>query len=178
MAAAREADSSGPVIVCYDGSNEAAEAIAFAGELLAGRQAIVLSVWRKVVEETLSTGMTRPVADLVEANKRERETADRFATHGVRLAEQAGLRAQPLVVEADRPLWETVELIAAENDAKLIVCGTGRSGMKAALPGNLAGALVNHASRPLLVVPSARAAAQRVRDVMTDRSARARSHAR
>jgi nucleotide-binding universal stress UspA family protein len=81
-------------------------------------------------------------------------------------------------VEADRPLWETVELIAAENDAKLIVCGTGRSGMKAALPGNLAGALVNHASRPLLVVPSARAAAQRARDVMTDRSARARSHAR
>jgi hypothetical protein len=46
--------------------------------------------------------------------------------------------------------------------------------MKAALPGNLATALVNHASRPLLVVPSARAAAQRVRDLMEERSAHAR----
>jgi nucleotide-binding universal stress UspA family protein len=176
MAAARQPDSPGPVILCYDGSKEAAEAIAYAGQLLARSEALVVSAWREVIEETLSTGLTRPVADLVEANRREHEAAERFAAQGVRLAEQAGLRARPLVVRADRPLWETVELIAEEHDARLIVCGTGRSGMKAALPGNLASALVNHASRPLLVVPSARAAAQRVRDVMSERSAHARAH--
>jgi nucleotide-binding universal stress UspA family protein len=174
MAAARQLDSPGPVILCYDGSKEADEAITYAGRLLAGSQAIVICAWREVIEESLSTGMTRPVADLVEANRRERETADRFAAQGVRLAEQAGLRAVPLVVVADRPLWETVELVAEEHEARLIVCGTDRSGMKAALPGNLATALVNHASRPLLVVPSARAAAQRVRDLMEERSAHAR----
>jgi nucleotide-binding universal stress UspA family protein len=175
MAAARQPDSRGPAILCYDGSKEAAEAIAFAGELLAGSEALVVSVWREVIEETLSTGLTRPVADLVEANRRAQEAAERFAAHGVRLAEQAGLRARPLVVRADRPLWETVELTAEEHDARLIVCGTGRSGMKAALPGNLANALVNHASRPLIVVPSAQAAAQRIRDVMSERSANARA---
>ena len=42
------------------------------------------------------------------------------------------------------------------------------------LPGNLASALVNHASRPLLVVPSARAAAQRIRDIREDRVPAAR----
>jgi nucleotide-binding universal stress UspA family protein len=174
MGAAHQADSPGPVILCYDGSKEAAEAIAYAGELLPGWQALVVSVWREVVEESLSTGLTRPVADLVDANKRERETADRSATLGVRLAEQAGLRAQPLVVAADRPLWETIELITEEHEAKLIVCGNGRSGMKAGLPGNLATALVNRASRPVLVVPSARAAAQRIHDLMEERSSHAR----
>jgi nucleotide-binding universal stress UspA family protein len=118
--------------------------------------------------------MTRPVADLVDANKRERESAEQFATQGVRLAERAGLRAQPLVVKADGPLWEAIELVAEEHDAKLVVCGTGRSGIKATLPGNLASALVNHASRPLLVVPSARAAAQRIRDIREDRVPAAR----
>jgi nucleotide-binding universal stress UspA family protein len=166
---ARQDDRERPVLLCYDGSPEAAEAIAHAGELLRGRPAVVVSAWKEILEETLSTAMTRPVADLVDANKRERESAEEFATQGVRLAERAGFRARPLVVKADRPLWEAIELVAEEHDAKLVVCGTGRSGIKAALPGNLASALVNHASRPLLVVPSARAAAQRIRDVKEDR---------
>jgi nucleotide-binding universal stress UspA family protein len=171
---ARRDDPESPVILCYDGSPEAAEAIAHAGKLLRGRPAIVVSAWKEIFEETLSTGMTRPVADLVDANKRERESAERFAAQGVRLAERAGFRAQPLVVKADGPLWEAIELVAEEHDAELIVCGTSRSGIKAALPGNLASALVNHASRPLLVVPSARAAARRVRDIRDDRVPAAR----
>jgi nucleotide-binding universal stress UspA family protein len=171
---ARQGEHERPVILCYDGSPEAAEAIAHAGELLRGRPAIVVSAWKEILEETLSTAMTRPVADLVDANKRERESAEQFATQGVRLAERAGFRAQPLVVKADGPLWEAIELVAEEHDAKLVVCGTGRSGIKAALPGNLASALVNHASRPLLVVPSARAAAQRIRDIREDRVPAAR----
>jgi hypothetical protein len=44
--------------------------------------------------------------------------------------------------------------------------------VKAALPGNLAGALVNHASRAVLVVPSAKAAAERVRDAQEERASR------
>jgi nucleotide-binding universal stress UspA family protein len=171
---ARQDVHGSPVILCYDGSPEAAEAIAHAGELLRGRPAIVVSAWKEILEETLSTAMTRPVADLVDANKRERESAEQFATQGVRLAERAGFRAQPLVVKADGPLWEAIELVAEEHDAKLVVCGTGRSGIKAALPGNLASALANHASRPLLVVPSARAAAQRIRDIREDRVPAAR----
>ncbi|HEY0363087.1 MAG TPA: universal stress protein [Solirubrobacteraceae bacterium] len=174
MAGARGDEPESPVVLCYDGSPEAAEAIAHAGELLRGLPAIVVSVWKEVVEETLSTGLTRPVADLVEANKRARGSAERFAAQGARLAERAGFRARPLVVQADGPLWEAIERVAEEHDAKLIVCGTGRSGIKAALPGNLASALVNHASRPLLVVPSSRAAAQRIRDLREDRAPAAR----
>jgi nucleotide-binding universal stress UspA family protein len=172
MTTAREARSAGPVILCYDGSNEAAEAIAYAGELLPGSPAVVVGAWQPIIEEALSTAMTPPVTDPVEANPRERTSAEQFAAKGAQLASEAGLWAEPLVVEAEGPLWEAVELLAEERNAKLIVCGTDRSGVRAALPGNLASALVTHASRPVLVVPSAQAAAERIRDVQEKRSSR------
>jgi hypothetical protein len=115
MSATREADSTGPLLLCYDGSRETTDAITYAGQLLRGSEAVVVSIWKEVIEETLSTGMTRPVADLVEANKREREAADRFAAEGVRFARRAGLRARQVVVEADRPRWEAVERVAEDG---------------------------------------------------------------
>jgi nucleotide-binding universal stress UspA family protein len=174
MAAARHADPDGPVLLCYDGSPEAAEAIEHAGTLLPSHSAIVLTVWKELYEETLSTGMTRPVSDLVQVNERERVAAEKTAAQGVRIAERAGFRTRPLVVNARGPLWEAIEAVAEDEDIRLIVCGTGRSGLKTALPGNLASALVNHASRALLVVPSARAAAQRARELIEHRSLAAR----
>lgn len=172
MTSAREADANSPVILCYDGSKEAADAISYAGNLLPGWPATVVTAWEPVIEEALSTGMTRPTADPSEVNQREQESAGQAAAHGARLASQAGLQAQPLVVEADGPLWMAIELAAEDSNARLIVCGTRRSGVKAALPGNLATALVNHASRPVLVVPSAKAATERVRDVQEERASR------
>jgi nucleotide-binding universal stress UspA family protein len=172
MTAGRDAGSGAVMILCFDGSKEAAEAIAYATAVLPAWPAVVATVWKPVIEEALSTAMRPPVADLVEVNKRERTSAEHFAAEGARLASQTGLRAEPLVVQADGALWEAVEVVAEERNAKLIVCGTRRSGVKAALPGNLAGALVTHASRPVLVVPSAQAAAERVREVQEERSSR------
>jgi nucleotide-binding universal stress UspA family protein len=172
MAEAPDTGSAAPIIICYDGSEEAAEAIAEAGDLLPGRRAIVVSVWKDVIEEALTTAMTPPVADPVEANIRERASAEQFAAEGAQLAEKAGLRGEPLAVDADGPVWEAVELVAVEHDARLIVCGTRRSGVKATLPGNLSSSLVTHSSRPVLVVPSARTAAKRAHDVQEDRASR------
>jgi nucleotide-binding universal stress UspA family protein len=173
VASARHAGkTTGPVILCYDGSKEAAEAIGYAGELLAGRPAVVVTVWKPIVEEALSPGMTPPVADPAEANRRQLAAARQFAQRGTRLAEDAGFHAEALVVMADGPLWEAVEVVAEARDAKAIVCGTRHSGVKAALPGNLASALVTRASRAVLVVPSAKAADERVRDVEEERSHR------
>jgi nucleotide-binding universal stress UspA family protein len=172
VTAAREADATSPVILCYDGSKEAADAIAYAGELLRGRPAIVVTAWRPVIEEALSTGMTRPTADPSEVNKREQESAAQTAARGARLASQAGFEARPLAVRADGPLWVAIELAAEDANANLIVCTTRRSGVTAALPGNLARALVNHASCPVLVVPSVKAAAERAREVEEWRTSR------
>jgi nucleotide-binding universal stress UspA family protein len=169
MVATREADAAGPVMLCYDGSEEAAEAITYAGRLLSGRAAVVVSVWKPIVEEELSAATKPPVADPVQANERQRKAAEQLAKEGIRRASSVGFEAEPLVVEADGPLWEAIEIVAEEHDATLVVCGTRRSGVKAALPTNLSTALVTHASRPVLVVPSAKAATERVREAQEER---------
>jgi hypothetical protein len=77
----------------------------------------------------------------VEANERQRRAAAETGHDGARR--------------------EAIEEVAIERDVLLIVCGTSRSGLKSALPGNLAGVLAQRSSRPVLVVPSARATAER-----------------
>jgi nucleotide-binding universal stress UspA family protein len=69
-----------------------------------------------------------------------------------------------MLVETTGPVWEAIEEAATEQDARLIVCGTDRSGLRTALPGSVAAALVDHASRPVLVRPSSEAAAERGRE--------------
>jgi nucleotide-binding universal stress UspA family protein len=155
----------GPVILCYDGSKEAAEAIRYAAGLLPGARALVVTAWKPVVEETLATPMTPPVDDPVDANEDQRDVAEQYATNGAQLASEVGLEAEPAVVEADGPLWEAIERFAEKIDARLIVCGTRHSGVAAALPVTLASSLVTHATRAVLVVPSAKAVAERLERV-------------
>jgi nucleotide-binding universal stress UspA family protein len=151
-----------PVIICYDGSPEAADAIAYAADLVPGARAIVITAWKPIIEELLAgPPETPPISDPVDANERQHRNAVGLARDGARRASAAGLAAEPLVVKAPNAVWEAVEEAAAEVHARLIVCGTSRSGMKSARPGTLASALVQHSSRPVLVVPSAKAAAER-----------------
>lgn len=177
MTPARDPAPAGTVVLCYDGSPQADEAVAYAGQLLPRWRAIVLVVWKPVIEEALATPMTRPVADPADANRREREGAEEIARQGAALAAHAGLDPEPAVVEAGGPRWHAVELVVEQRSARLVVCGTRHSGVTAALPQTLAGALVAHASRPVLVVPSAHAAADRLREAGHERERAARNAA-
>jgi nucleotide-binding universal stress UspA family protein len=153
------------VIICYDGSTKAAEALAYAAALLPGAPAAVVTVWRPIVEELLATAGTTPaIADPAEANERQRRAARELAREGASSAAEAGLAVEAIVVETTGPIWEGIEQAAEQHDARLIVCGTDRSGLRTALPGSVAAALVDHASRPVLVRPSSQAAAERLRE--------------
>jgi nucleotide-binding universal stress UspA family protein len=154
--------STAPVLLCYDGSADAIDAVDFTAQLLPGARALVVTVWKPVVEELLAgPAEAPPISDPVDANERQRRAARELAREGVRRAEAAGLRAEPLVVMASGAVWETIEELAGERDARLVVCGTSRTGIRSALPGSLAGMLVQHSSRAVLVVPSAKAARER-----------------
>jgi nucleotide-binding universal stress UspA family protein len=160
-AAARVAN---PVVICYDGSPEAADAIEFVASILPRARAVVVAVWKPLIEELLAGRLDAPpISDPVEANERQRRAAAAYARDGAKRAAAAGLDAEPLVLEAAGAVWEAIEEAAGAWDAALIACGTSRSGMKSALPGNVATALVEHASRPVLVVPSRKAAGERRR---------------
>ncbi len=155
----REKDAR-PVLLCFDGSDDAAAAIAKAGELLAPRTAVLLTVWEPVaVWEPYdpATILTAPASKLFSqelgldelANEVAREKADR----GAGLAHKAGFEVRGRVGEGKS--WRTICDVAEELDAEPIVVGArGLSRVQSALLGSVSSAVVVHANRPVLVVPT------------------------
>src|SRR5450631_2407367 len=110
--ARREKDAR-PVLLCFDGSDDAAAAIAKAGELLAPRRAVLLTVWEPVaVWEPYdpATILTAPASKLFSeelgldelANEVAREKAHR----GAALAHKVGFEVHGRVGEGKS--WRTI----------------------------------------------------------------------
>jgi nucleotide-binding universal stress UspA family protein len=143
------------VLACFDGSDEAAEAIRRAGGLLPGHEALVLSVATPAKDE-LSLD---PISDLVgrfsglyrDWDEAAAELAERHAHRGCELAGQAGLRALPLTATG-KPA-PTILRIADEHDVALIVLGGRAHTALGALLGSVATRVVHESKRPVLVVP-------------------------
>jgi nucleotide-binding universal stress UspA family protein len=150
-----------PAVICYDGSRAAVEALEFTASVLPSAPAIVVAVWREITEERLATGAAPPAGDPVEANRVGHRAALEAAREGAKRANAAGLDAQPLVIKATGPIWRAIETVAHARDALLIACGTERSGLRTVMPGDLAVALVQHSSRPVLARPAGKAATER-----------------
>lgn len=69
--------------------------------------------------------------------------------------ELSGVRAQPVVVKAKKPVAEEIIDYAKEEDIHLIVMGThGRSGVRRLLVGSVAEDVVRHSPCPVLLVPN------------------------
>jgi nucleotide-binding universal stress UspA family protein len=125
--------SQGPVLLCWDGSDSAASAIAHAAHILgAGRRAIVLFAHVPTEEHrgvlAGRSGPDAPVVGLADAEYTLEE--------GMRVASQAGFDASGQRVAADRKTAEIIVATAQEHEVSLIVMGQrGRSGLKAALLG-------------------------------------------
>jgi nucleotide-binding universal stress UspA family protein len=135
------ATADGPLLLCYDGSAEAAHAIEHAGGMFAGRRALVLTVWR-------------PAGPLRSRARSGAELGGRLAGEGVRIAQAAGLAAEPVVAEATGVVWRTILEIAERHDAATIVMGSrALTGVRSMLLGSVSSAVVHHADRPALVIP-------------------------
>ena len=145
----------GPLLICYDGSEDARYAIERAGDLLRHKRALVLTVWQPIARlgSFAWAGATTSLVDFVELDRAAAEDAGRVANEGVRIAKEAGLEAEPVAIEATGPVWETILEIADHHDAATIVMGSrGLTGVRSMLLGSVSGAVVNHADRPTLVV--------------------------
>jgi nucleotide-binding universal stress UspA family protein len=145
----------GPLLLCYDGSEDAKQAIEFAGRLLGGRDALVVTVWQPTpaLGSFAFAGATDSMFPFVEADRVAAELGSRVAGDGVRIAEQAGLRAEPVAVAATGPVWKTIVEIADGHDAATIVMGSrGLTGLQSMLLGSVSNAVVHHADRPTLVL--------------------------
>jgi nucleotide-binding universal stress UspA family protein len=154
-----EREAGHPVLLCFDGSDDAAAAIAQAAQLLAQRRAVVLTVWEPVATwepYDPATILSAPVSKLLSKqfgiDEIAAELAEEKVKQGVALASSAGFEAQGRV--AHGKTWRTICEVADEMDAAAIVLGArGLSEMGSLLLGSVSSAVLAHAKRPVLVVP-------------------------
>jgi nucleotide-binding universal stress UspA family protein len=156
----------GPGFVCYDGSDAARHAIATAGELLARRDAIVAYFLPAIddgilLQSTLPWPASRATREALGAlDRQEALHPVDVVAHGVALAERAGLQARSVSVgneglsgDDEEVAWVRLSEAAAAEYASCIVVGHRRSSGGLLHLDSTARGLVNHANRPVLVVP-------------------------
>lgn len=157
------------ILVSYEGSADARAAIDHAARLMPGAETTVLTVWEPFLDTmiragSLGLGMGMPGAygdaDAIDATARE--AALTIAGEGVQRAIECGLRAQPRSEARQGDIAHTILVAAAEIDADVIVMGTrGLGGVKSFLLGSVSHAVLQHADRAVLVVPSVAVAERR-----------------
>ena len=140
-------DSKRPILIAYDGSDYAKEAIKQAGaQLHKGRHAIVLTVWQP---PAVTAFMGAPVP--AEVEEHVQRDAERMAAEGGRLARRAGFKATALAQQG-APIWDRIVKVADEHNAGLVVMGShGRTGLARAVMGSVATTAASHTDRPVLI---------------------------
>lgn len=158
------------ILICYDGSADAQAAIDGAATLMPGAEATVLVIWETILvtmsrNGSLGMGLGMVgVYDDDDVNATIKQAALDTATEGVQRATAAGLVALPRVASRGVDTPATILSAAADVNADAIVLGTrGRGGLKSMMLGSVSQAVLHHADRPVLVVPSPDVCEQRHR---------------
>ena len=151
------------LLIAFDGSAAAEAAVRAAGALFPGARATVLTIHEPAMSPatTFRAGGALMSPELVERGLTELKgelvaEAEAAAAEGVRLAQAAGLGAEPAVAPGERQPWEPILAAAAERGAEVVVCGTrGRGPVARSVLGSTSSSLLHHADRAVLVVPEA-----------------------
>ncbi|HTX46477.1 MAG TPA: universal stress protein [Solirubrobacteraceae bacterium] len=154
------------ILIAYDGSADARAAIEQGARLAHGDSARVLTVWTPFVDMLARSGaglgLVPGTIDYEQIDRAAEESARKRADEGVSLARRLGLDATPCTVAQRTTTSEAILDQAAELDAQAILIGSrGRAGLKSLLLGSVSHGVVQHADRPVIVVPSPDVARER-----------------
>jgi nucleotide-binding universal stress UspA family protein len=151
-----------PILICYDGSASAQHSLSVAASALDGAPAVLLHVWNppeRVLADAFGVAEDDSGPSFADLESLVQRRAAEVLADGEALAGRLGY---PVTVrqEANRSsVWQTILDIADEVDASLIVTGThGITAVQTGLLGSVSNALLHHARRPVLVVPTPRSA--------------------
>jgi nucleotide-binding universal stress UspA family protein len=147
-----------PILIAYNGSEDAKGAVTRAGELLTPGPALVVTMWHSA-EPLVSTsaGAAAYAPIFGEIDELERTNAQATAEEGAVPAREVGFDASPLVARSDRNVWRVILDVGAERDARVIVLGSqGLGRVTDVLLGSVPTRVVHHADRPVLVVRTKR----------------------
>ena len=155
------------ILICYDGSTDAKEAIAHGARMLRGQRATVLTVWSPF--DTAALGLAGGVEDMQESDEAGRSHAEQQAEAGGRLAIELGFDAESRTVDRRTTIADAILGEADALDATAILMGSrGLTGVKSLLLGSVSHAVIQHADRTVIVVPSPEVAAARARERPTE----------
>jgi nucleotide-binding universal stress UspA family protein len=158
------------VLICYDGSPDAKAAIERGAALLKDQEPVtVLTVWQPFVEVLANMpsgfGLAPSGVDFEEIDKATRTNAEEHAEEGAKLARRAGLTAQPQTCSQETSTAEAILAQADAVSASAILMGSrGLTGIKSRLLGSVSHAVIQHADRTVIIVPSPDVAAARERE--------------
>jgi len=144
-----------PVLFCYDGSDGSKTALAAAAELIKPADAVILVVWMSAAVQLARSGsFVVAVPNEGEFDEKEAATARQIAEDGAAAARKRGYNASARIAQANESVAKTIDQIAQEIDAGLVVCGQrGRGAIGRALLGSVSHALAAHTKRPVLIAP-------------------------
>ena len=144
-----------PVLFCHDGSDGSRTALAAAVELIKPADAVVLVVWTPASVQLARAGsFVVAVPHEGEFDEQEAAAARQIAEEGAAGARKRGYNATARIAQATESVAKTIDEIAEEIDAGLVVCGKrGRGPIRSALLGSVSHALAAHTKRPLLIAP-------------------------
>lgn len=156
------------IVLCFDGSPDSEAAAVQTAVLFPGAEVTVLTVWTRYLDMLTSSGYAMVYAatsDRDDVDDELRGEAERTAAAGVETLRGAGLSAVAQVEPRQRGVADTILRVADELGADAIVTGTrGRGGVTSALLGSVSHEIVQHATRPVTVVPSAAVMEARARE--------------
>lgn len=153
------------ILLAYDGSEDADGAMDRVAQLMPGANVTVLTVWEPVGRFERTGPVGGPDggwADVKEIDASKEAWASSQAQAGAARATNAGLHAVAQHVPCEDGVAPAILLSAQNADAQLIAMGTrGLARLKSLLLGSVSHAVVQHADRAVLVVPSKMSAERR-----------------
>src|ERR1700689_3011260 len=113
-----------PVLFCYDGSDGSKTALTAAVELIKPADAVVLVVWMPAAVQLARAGsFVVAVPNEGEIDDQEATIAQQIAEEGAAGARGRGYKPTPRIAQANDSVASTIDEIAEEIDAGLVVCG-------------------------------------------------------